>query len=159
MEMLANTVSLMVGACCFALACWHEWKWWGRSEWVRTTGEVVGIELQGPEGDEHPRISFSHDGRVQEFTSDYGGTGCPRVGDSVTVIFDPVSLKAEHFSTGNRILFTIAPVVFGLLFSAIGVAGIENNGEQGVAPQSATRSESNLEGSDKHLPESEERSR
>jgi hypothetical protein len=142
MEVLAYTIALLAGCSCFALACWHEWKWWGRSKWVRTTGEVVGIELQGSEGDEHPRISFCQDGKIQEFTSDYGGTGCPRVGDLVTVLFDPVTQKAEHFTTSNRVLFTIAPLAFGILFSVIGLAGIKINGEQDGSGQPATRTES-----------------
>ncbi|MFC7338182.1 DUF3592 domain-containing protein [Haloferula chungangensis] len=157
MEWLANTIALLVGISCFALAGWHERTWWVRAKWIRTTGEVVGITRQGSEDTEYPKISFVHDGRVHEFTSGYGGTGCSRIGDSVVVVVDPVTLKAEQVTTGNRVLFTIAPIAFGLLFSAIGLHGVEV--EDHDAGQGATSSqlESGIEPMSPS--ESEERSR
>lgn len=130
METFANIVALLVGILCLAVACLHEWKWWGRMNWLKATGTVTGIEEQGPENDEHAIISFLHDGEIHEFTSEYGGSGCPKVGEMVKVLYHPETMSAEHLNSGNRLLFTIAPLFFGIIFCALGIAGIHSKADE-----------------------------
>ncbi|MBK1853888.1 DUF3592 domain-containing protein [Verrucomicrobiaceae bacterium 5K15] len=145
MELLVDTIAILVGAACLVLTGWHEWFWWRRSSWIKTSGTVSAIDLQGADMNKHPRITFQHEGKVQEFTSQYGGSTCPEAGECVTVLYDPETLKAEHFTLGNRLLFTLAPLAFGLMFTAIGVVGITPLEEKDAEPEAQRIQQEGLE--------------
>lgn len=126
------------------IAVWHEITWLGRRSWIRASGQVIEIVQfeSNHESNYRPKIEFNHDGSLHTFTSEYGGSGIPKVGDPVQVIYDPITLKAEHFSHRNRWIFTIVPGALGLIFLWIGIAANIANGDQDSDDRSATTVES-----------------
>ena len=147
MELLPYIVGF--GGALFGIggAVWHETKWLGRRSWTHADGRVIDIVRieSNHESNHHPKIEFTHEGSLHDFTSEYGGSGLPKVGSVVQVIYDPVTLKAERFSYGNRWIFTIGPAALGLFFLWIGIAAKISNAEQGAVGQSATAVSSKTE--------------
>ena len=69
------------------------------------------IEYQGAEGS-------------MRFISNYGSNRKPHIGSSVHLIIDASGHSAEVISVSNRLLFTIIPITFGVIFIIVG-ANIE----------------------------------
>ena len=132
MESIAFICVLAFATGCIAVSIWHEFRWRSRLvDWKRTKGRVVNVAQErgmptifGGRAVSHdgpwPEITFEFNGKAETFISDYGGTGTPKVGTEVDVVFDPETGKAEWISLTNRWLFTVVPIIFGAVFYWIG---------------------------------------
>ena len=128
MESMVFVFVLAFATACFAVSIWHEFRWRNRLvTWKRTKGRVISIAqerdtktLFGAKAVDNdgpwPEIEFEFSGESSTFISDYGGTGTPKVGSKVDVIYDPETGEAEWVSFTNRWLFTVIPVLFSALF-------------------------------------------
>lgn len=94
--------------------------------WDRTKGRVVGFaegkpiktlfgEASSDDGP-YPEIEFLWKGSPHRFISGYGGSGLPREGSEVDILFDPLTGEAEHLSFTNRWLGTLIPIIFSAVF-------------------------------------------
>ena len=112
MEFIGNIIFLSFSITCLLLTLWHESRWLKRRKWLKTKGRVIEIVSSGADDDPHPKIEYKMNDTIQNFVSDYGGSSCPVVGESVIVLYEPESNQAEHFTQTNRWLFTIIPFLF-----------------------------------------------
>ena len=128
METIGSIVFSAFAIACAIIALWHEIRWRKRLQaWDKTKGRVVGVaegkpiktlfggEASSDDGP-YPEIEFSWNGSAHKFISGYGGSGIPRVGSEVDILFDPASGNAEYLSFTNRWLFTLIPIIFSALF-------------------------------------------
>ena len=117
LEAMERIILLLFGIACLLLALWHEFRWFKRRNWLRVQGQVIEIVSAGADDDAHPKIEYSVDDITLNFVSDYGGSSCPAIGDSVVVLHEPSGRQAEHLTQTNRWLFTIVPFLFFMAFS------------------------------------------
>lgn len=129
MESIGSFVFLAFAAAFGLFALWHEIRWRNRLRaWERTTGKVVGHTDGRPintlfggkassDDGPYPEIAFSWRGSAHKFVSGYGGSGLPRIGSEVDVLYDPATGNAEYLSITNRWLGTILPAIFSAMFS------------------------------------------
>ena len=103
--------------------CVHEWIWWKRRTWVRKTGAIVGFERDegGHDSAYYPRIECEGPGGKMTFVSKYGSNSAPEIGSAIEVVMSPAGDRAECVSLLNRYLFSIVPLVFGLIFLGLAV--------------------------------------
>ncbi|SKB02094.1 hypothetical protein SAMN02745166_03540 [Prosthecobacter debontii] len=150
------------GALAIVLAIAHEYTWWKRRGWRRRRGRIIGFtEDRDNDGVTYnPKIQFEDALGLTTFVSKYGSGKQPIIGEEVDILIDESGDAGEQITPSNRILFTLMPMIFGLLFIMVGVT-LEplKLTEQGSAGQPVTRSESDSTGGDKPQPESEAHSR
>jgi len=68
--------------------------------WTRTTGVIVDC-THGKNG-YRPLVEYEHNGERTSFWSDARTFSAPRMGRSVSVIYDPKSQAARHYHFGGR---------------------------------------------------------
>ena len=125
-----HAIPFIFGALCIALAVHHEIRWWWRlRRWEAAVGEVT--DVQKSTNDDTPKavVQFWVAGEKREFVSDYGPNTVD-VGSSVQIVFDPLGEKAEILSPSNRWLFTLAPLILGILFLAVGWSAHQQDSAQ-----------------------------
>ncbi|MBK1884747.1 hypothetical protein JIN85_20210 [Luteolibacter pohnpeiensis] len=122
MHLIAVIGFIFFGTLCVALAAWHEYTWWKRRHWSNGQGRIVGFTESYNDGVcYYPKIEFTGaDGQIQ-FVSIYGSGREPKIGKSVDLLVDQLSLSAEVASLSNRLLFTIIPILFGAVFILAGI--------------------------------------
>ena len=81
--------------------------------------------MLGSDCDEYAVIEFVYNGECHKFTSGYGGTGNPKIGDRVTVYYDPETSLSEYYSFSNRWVFTLGSLGFAVFFGLITYAGLK----------------------------------
>lgn len=122
MEVVGVILSFVVGALFIAAAIVHEWTWWRRRKWELGQGMVVGFTTQPDvEGDGYfPEIEFGGKSGVVRFVSKYGSSVKPALGKPVKLFIDANGESAEIITMTTRFLFTVAPLVAGIM--ALGFA-------------------------------------
>ena len=141
MHLIAVIGFIFSGTLCVALAVWHEYSWWKRRHWSKGQGEIVGFTESYNDGvSYHPKIEFSGADGLTQFVSKYGSGRKPKIGKSVDLVIDEQRLSAEEASYSNRILFTIVPILFGVILILVGI-NVQplDAAEQGSAHESTTR--------------------
>lgn len=147
--MLYLLVCLFVGTfglAFVAVAVVHEVTWWRRRKWPCVEGVVVGWkEERDADGDMgyYPEIEFQKPGGTRRFFSTYGSGSAPTVGEAVVVIYDEKGESGEQFSMSNRLIHTVAPLIFGLFWLWLSVAmqplePAKQRGGNDAVPGSAT---------------------
>jgi len=128
MEIIGSILAFAFATACGAVTIWNEIRWRGRLRaWNWATGRVVGFAKTRPiktlfggetvcDDGPWPEIEFLWDGAIHRFISEYGGSGLPRIGSEVDLLFDPATGKAEHFTFSNRWLGTVIPIIFSAVF-------------------------------------------
>ena len=120
MHLLAVFFFLAFGVSCLALALWHEFTWWKMRQWKEEEGTVVGFSKTYDDGDSyHPEIEFEGATGPTRFFSKYGSSKEPEVGQSVVLLVSKSREQAEELCLSNRLLFTIIPLLFGVVFIAV----------------------------------------
>jgi hypothetical protein len=122
---LVGTIGFILFGCA-AVICGvaHEWLWQRRSKGTIIKGVVVGnvADFGGESGPTYaPEIEYTTRGESRRFVSAYErGEPLPE-GETVDVLLSPHSQGAEHYTAGTRWMFTIVPLLFGLVFILVGV--------------------------------------
>ena len=128
MEIIGSIFAFAFATACAILALWHEGRWRKRiRSWEAARGRVVGFaegkpiktlfggEASSDDGP-YPEIEFPWKGSPHRFISGYGGSGLPRIGSEVDVLYDPTTGNAEYLSLTNRWLGTAIPLIFSAMF-------------------------------------------
>jgi hypothetical protein len=153
---------IVFGVLALSVAVWHELTWWRRRRGTNGQGTIVGFsESHDADGVSYsPEIEYQGVEGSVRFISNYGSVRKPHIGSSVHLIIDASGHSAEMISVSNRLIFTIVPILFGVIFILVGanIKPIED-AEQAGTGQPATRPESKSEGGDKPQPDAEGRSR
>lgn len=76
---------------------------------------LFGGEASSDDGP-YPEVEFAWKGSPHRFISRYGGSGLPRMGTNVDVLYDPATGNAEYLSFSNRWLGTAIPLTFSAIF-------------------------------------------
>jgi len=111
------------GVACAALGVAHEFTWWKRRHGKVVTGIVFGtVEDFSCESKGYfPEVEYVLDGEVRRFVSKYGGMEPKANGTAVDVLVSATGTNAEVLTPCNRLLFTVLPIIFGLLFFLTGL--------------------------------------
>ena len=110
------------GLAAITIAIVHEFAWWRRRGWIRRRGVIVGFKEDFSDGVcYNPEIQFDTPSGVSRFISKYGSDKKPHLGTPVDIVVDELSGSAEQISASNRFLFTLVPIVFGLIFITVGL--------------------------------------
>ena len=142
MEIIGSIFAFAFASACAVLAFWHEGRWRRRLRvWNGAKGRVVGFaegkpiktlfggEVSSDDGP-YPEIEFLWNGSPHRFVSGYGGSGLPRAGAEVDILFDPLTGDAEHLSFTNRWLGTLIPLFFSAVFFWVSFYGEASKAEQ-----------------------------
>lgn len=124
---LAAAGFCLIGVLMIAFGIGHEVTWRRRRGWKMFTGTVVGnvADTSGEGGVTHaPEIEYHAGGASRRFVSKYGNGKPHAVGSTVQVLVSPSFEQAEVLDDSNRHLLTFAPLAFGAIFVAAGVAMI-----------------------------------
>jgi hypothetical protein len=125
---LPGIASVVFGLAFIAFGVAHELTWFRRRRGAAVKGVVVEIikdhspsEYQGEGGPYYyPRIEYSIGSETRCFVSKYG-TGNPApVGTFVDVLVSSESKDAEVLTSGNRLICSVIPIAFGLLYIVTG---------------------------------------
>ncbi|WP_269539046.1 DUF3592 domain-containing protein [Cerasicoccus fimbriatus] len=125
MHHFAQAGFIIAGILMLAFGIAHEWTWRKRKSGRKQKGKVVGSikELSDCTEYFHPEIEFESMGSTYKFTSKYGEPYKPiEVGTEVDVLVPSNPYDAEHYTTGNRMLFTGVSIIFGIIFVLVGAA-------------------------------------
>jgi hypothetical protein len=76
-------------------------------------GKVVGMMEKGD--DSHPEVEYLDEGMVRRFVSAYSGFAGTGWGEEVSVLYNAETGDAEVLSFSRRWLFTIGPLLLGLV--------------------------------------------
>ena len=140
MHLIAVIFFIAFGVFLFGIALWHERFWWRRRRWTNGQGTIVGFSESYNDGvSYHPEIEFAAtSGDVRVF-SHYGSGKKPEIGKVVDILINESEDAAEEISVSNRVLFTIIPILFGIVCILVG-SNIEplQDAEQSSAHQSTT---------------------
>lgn len=121
---LPGIAFVVFGLACVALGGAHEFTWFRRRGGLVVKGLVVEIvEDRTPsEGGSfcRPRIEYSIGGETRDFVSTYGSVDAEAVGTHVDVLLSSDGKDAEVLNSRNRLLFSVIPLAFGLLFIVVG---------------------------------------
>ena len=123
MHHFAQAGFIIAGILMLAFGVAHEWTWRKRKNGRIEKGKVVGSikELSDCTEYFHPEIEFESMGSTYKFTSKYGEAYKPiEVGTKVDVLVPADPRDAEHYTAGNRILFTYVSIIFGIIFVLVG---------------------------------------
>ena len=106
----------------------------------------------------HPEIEFEGANGLVRFVSVYGSGKKPSLGAEVDIVIDEDGQGGEQITVSNRTLFTVVPLLFGLLFILVGlnVEPLEPTEEDG-AGQSASAPGSTPENNKESEPDAEKR--
>jgi hypothetical protein len=145
MEIIGSIVAFAFATACAIIAIWHEGRWRRRMKtWEASRGRVVGFAMSKPiktlfggiaasDDGPYPEIEFSWNGSPHRFVSGYGGSGLPRTGAEIDLLFDPLTGEAEHLSYTNRWLGTVIPLIFSGVFFWVSAYSIASTAEQAEA--------------------------
>jgi hypothetical protein len=111
------------GVLCLILSIWHEYKWHKRSHWKFAIGVIIDFKVDADaDGTTYaPIIEYRSSTGKRSFTSNYSSSGKAQIGSDAKIIISEDGLDAEHYSFSNRWLFTIIPIVFGIIFISVGL--------------------------------------
>lgn len=106
-----------------SLAVWHEYTWWKKRHWTQAEGIIIGFKAnRDSDGVSYnPEIEFKSGANQISFISIYGSGKKPTLGAKVEIFVDESGQLAEHYSFSNRMLFTLVPIIFGIIFITLGL--------------------------------------
>ena len=140
MHLIAVIFFIAFGVFLFGIALWHERTWWKRRHWKSGQGTFVGFSESYNDGvSYHPEIEFAGTSGDVRVVSNYGSGKKPEIGKVVDILINESEDAAEEISASNRIVFTIIPILFGIVCILVG-SNIEpiQEAEQDSAHQSTT---------------------
>ena len=113
---------IVFGVLALAVAVWHELTWWRRRRGTNGQDTIVGFsESHDADGVSYsPEIEYQGAEGSMRFISNYGSCRKPHIGSSVHLIINESGHSAEVAGASNRLLFTIIPILFGVIFIIIG---------------------------------------
>jgi hypothetical protein len=116
---------IVFGLACIALGVAHELTWLRRRGGVVVKGVIVEI-IMDPSPSEggpyyHPKIEYSIGEEAHDFVSKYGTSAPAAVGTPVAVLLSSEGKEPEVLTAVNRLLFSVIPFAFGLLFIVVGL--------------------------------------
>jgi hypothetical protein len=121
---LPSIAFIAFGLACIAFGLAHELNWFRRRGGIVVTGIIVEIikDHTPSEGGPyyHPKIEYSIGEETHDFVSKYGNGAPAVVGTPVDVLLSSEGKEPEIVTAMNRLLFSVIPFVFGLVFIVIG---------------------------------------
>ncbi len=115
---------VVFGLAFIALGVAHEFTWFRRRGGVAVKGVVVEIikDHAPSEGGAcySPKIEYSIGEETRCFVSKYGASVPIPVGTLVDVLVSSEGKEPEVLTSGNRLIFSVIPIAFGLLFIVAG---------------------------------------
>jgi hypothetical protein len=121
---LPSIAFIVFGLGCIAFGATHELTWFRRRRGVVVTGIIVEIikDHTPSEGGPsyHPKIEYSIGVETNNFVSKYGNGSPAAVGTPVDVLLSSEGKDPEVLTAGNRLLFSVIPIGFGLMFIVTG---------------------------------------
>ena len=111
------------GLAFIALGLCHEVTWLRRRAWRRESGVVIGFTEEWNDGVSYfPEIQYEGPHGPSRFVSKYGSSTKPHLGDTVDLVVDQSGGSAERITATNRLLFTLVPIIFGVIFVLLGLS-------------------------------------
>jgi hypothetical protein len=121
MHPIAAIFFIAFGVFLFSVALWHELTWWKRRRWICGRGTIVGFSESYNDGvSYHPEIEFAGTSGNVRVVSNYGSGKKPEIGKVVDIIINESGDAAEKVGISNRVLFTVIPILFGIVFILVG---------------------------------------
>jgi hypothetical protein len=121
MHLIAVIFFIAFGVFLFGVALWHEWTWRKRRRWTSGQGTIVSFSESYNDGvSYHPEIEFAGTSGNVRVVSNYGSNKKPEIGKVVDIIINESGDAAEEVGVSNRVLFTVIPILFGIVCILLG---------------------------------------
>lgn len=115
---------VVLGLAFIAFGMIHELTWFRRRRGVAVKGVVVEIIMDHSPSEGgpwyHPKIEYSIGEETRCFVSKHGASAPAPVGTLVDVWVSSEGREAEVLTSANRLVFSLIPLAFGLLFVVTG---------------------------------------
>ena len=120
-----GVIGFMALGCIFIIfGVAHEFTWFRRRGGVIVKGCVID-NIESPSGEVGtaycPVVEYISDGITLSFVSKYGSNAPLTKGASIDVLISKLSKEPEVYTFSNRVLFTVVPILFGLLFVLVAI--------------------------------------